>query len=245
MLCYRHTGFVTVMLQLLGDTDKALSILRARSLLVRLIQSLPTPAIAAAGGPSGLLNITRLLAAQELAKGKAPASFGTTCRGGGSDADQSSETSVAGDQQAEPVDPKSNSKLGPERDGKLVDSPSSDQDSLLKVITVGTISECVRSLGRRCRMLIRTNNRLFIFKKEDMVVKSPYTNISLDVHVFTNPLIPRDIPTSGLTLGTRRRCCGGRSWIHPGSGYRARNKDLEALFWAKCLLRRCWNRSTR
>lgn len=81
--------------------------------------------------------MTRLLAAQELAKGKVPASFGTTSRGGGSDGDQASVTSVAGDQPAESVDPKSSSKLGPERDGKLVDSPSSDQDSLLKVITVG------------------------------------------------------------------------------------------------------------
>lgn len=138
-----HATFAIVVLQLLGDTDKALSILRARSLLVRLIQSLPTPAIAAAGGPRGLLNMTRLLAAQELAKGKAPASFGTTSRGGGSDADQSSVTSVAGDQEAEPVHPKSNNKLGPEPDGKSADSPSSDQDSLLKVITGGATSACV------------------------------------------------------------------------------------------------------
>lgn len=98
---------------------------------MRLIQSLPTPAIAAAGGPCGLLNVTRLLAAQELAKGKTPASFGTTSRGGGSDADQSSVTSVAGDQQTEPVVPK--------RDSKLVDSPSSNQDSLLKVNAVRAI----------------------------------------------------------------------------------------------------------
>lgn len=121
------------MLQLLGETDKALSILRARSLLVRLIQSLPTPAIAAAGGPCGLLNITRLLAAQELAKGKAPASFATTHQGGGSDGDQSSVTSIAGDPQAGAVDSKRKSRLGPERVSKLVDSTSSDQDSLLKV----------------------------------------------------------------------------------------------------------------
>eukprot|EP00903_Cladosiphon_okamuranus_P019656 g18070.t4 len=65
--------------QVLGDADKALSILRARSLL-------------------------------------------------------SSVTSVAGDHQAELVDPKSTSKLGPESDGKLADSPSSDQDSLLKML---------------------------------------------------------------------------------------------------------------
>ncbi|CAN0450624.1 unnamed protein product, partial [Ectocarpus sp. 12 AP-2014] len=49
--------------QLLGDTDKALATLRARSLLVRLVQSIPTPAVSAVGGPHGLLNITRLLAA--------------------------------------------------------------------------------------------------------------------------------------------------------------------------------------
>lgn len=91
--------------------------------------------------------MTRLLAAQELAKGKVPASFETTSGGGGSDADHSSMASIAGDQQAGPVGPKSNSKLGPERDGKLVDSPSSDQDSLLKVIIVGAISEFVGSPG--------------------------------------------------------------------------------------------------
>ena len=145
-----HATFAIVVLQLLGDTDKALSILRARSLLVRLIQSLPTPAVAAAGGPSGLLNMTRLLAAQELAKGEAPASFETTPGGGASEADHSSVTSVAADQQAEPVDRESNSELGPARDSKLVDSPSSDQDSLLKVVNVGATSECVRSLAREC-----------------------------------------------------------------------------------------------
>lgn len=130
-------------LQLLRDTDKALSILRARSLLVRLIQSLPTPAIAAAGGPCGLLNITRLLAAQDLAKGNAPASFGSISCGDRIDTDQSS---VAGDQQAEPVVPKRNSKLVPECDNKLVDPPSSDQDSLLKV---NIVHSCVEVLWIR------------------------------------------------------------------------------------------------
>lgn len=129
------------MLQLLRDTDKALSILRARSLLVRLIHSLPTPAIAAAGGPRGLLNITRLLAAQDLAKGNAPASFGSISRGDRIDSDQSSVGSVTGHQQAEPVVPKCNRKLVPGCESKLVDTPSSDQDSLLKVKTV-------RSYGR-------------------------------------------------------------------------------------------------
>lgn len=135
-------------LQLLRDTDKALSILRARSLLVRLISSLPTPAIAAAGGPPGLLNITRLLAAQDLAKGNAPASFGSMSRSDRIDTDQSSVGSVTGGEQAEPVLPKHNSKLVPECDSKLVDTPSSDQDSLLKV---STVRSCVEDLWVRLR----------------------------------------------------------------------------------------------
>lgn len=93
---------------------------------MRLIQSLPTPAIEAAGGPSGLLNITRLLAAQELARGSPPVSFGILPRGGEIETDQTSAGSVRGDQQAEPVDPK--------RDRKLTDTQSSEQDSLLKVM---------------------------------------------------------------------------------------------------------------
>ncbi|CAM9107710.1 unnamed protein product, partial [Ectocarpus fasciculatus] len=112
--------------QLLGDTDKALATLRARSLLVRLIQSIPTPAVSAAGGPHGLLNITRLLAAQDLAKGKAPASFGSVSDDGGNDADQASVGSVAGDQDGHPVLPR--------RCSKLVYKPPSDQDSLLKML---------------------------------------------------------------------------------------------------------------
>ncbi|CAN0008104.1 unnamed protein product, partial [Ectocarpus sp. 8 AP-2014] len=112
--------------QLLGDTDKALATLRARSLLVRLIQSIPTPAVSAAGGPHGLLNITRLLAAQDLAKGKAPASFGSVSDDGGNDADQASVGSVAGGQHGEPVLPR--------RGSKLVYKPPSDQDSLLKML---------------------------------------------------------------------------------------------------------------
>lgn len=60
--------------QLLHDTDTALCILRARCLLVRLIHSLHTPAVAAAGGARGVLNLTRLLAAQDLAKGMVPTS---------------------------------------------------------------------------------------------------------------------------------------------------------------------------
>lgn len=126
------------LLQLLGDTDKALATLRARSLLVRLIQSIPTPAVSAAGGPHGLLNITRLLAAQDLAKGKAPASFGSVSDDGGNDADQASVGSVAGDQDGEPVLRR--------RCSKLVYKPPSDQDSLLKVTLTelaGRVPTCV------------------------------------------------------------------------------------------------------
>lgn len=127
-----HADMLTVfltLLQLLGDTDKALATLRARSLLVRLVQSIPTPAVSAVGGPHGLLNITRLLAAQDLAKGKAPASFGSVSDDGGNDADQASVGSVAGDQDNEPVLPR--------RCSKLVYKPPSDQDSLLKVMLAG------------------------------------------------------------------------------------------------------------
>ncbi len=139
--CPSPCCFPSALLQLLRDTDKALSILRARSLLVRLIQSLPTPAIPAAGGPHGLLNITRLLAAQDLAKGIAPASFGSISRGGGNDADQS-VGSQAVDQRADPVVSKRTSKLGSGRDSKLADTPS-PEDSLLKVCTVRARSNSV------------------------------------------------------------------------------------------------------
>lgn len=99
---------------------------------MRLIQSLPTPAIPAAGGPYGLLNITRLLAAQDLAKGTAPASFGSMSRSGGNDTDQSGG-SETGDDKADPVVSKSNSKLGSRLDSKLTDTPTPDEESLLKV----------------------------------------------------------------------------------------------------------------
>lgn len=98
---------------------------------MRLIQSLPTPAIAAAGGPCGLLNITRLLAAQDLAKGSTP-SFGELFCGGPDTADQSSEESVIIDpQQGDPALPKGGRKA--DRDIKFGDTPSSEQDSSLKV----------------------------------------------------------------------------------------------------------------
>lgn len=110
------------------DTDIALAIHRARSLLVCLIHSLPTPAITAAGGPRGLLNITRLLAAQDLAKGISPASMGIAAHGDGNDVGQSAVGSVAGEQQRE-------TGAMPKSDKKLVDTPQPDQDSLLKVVS--------------------------------------------------------------------------------------------------------------
>lgn len=106
--------------QLLDESDVALSLLRARSLLVRLIYTLPTPALAASGGPSGLLNITRLLAAQDLAKGIAPSSIVT------SDDHSSLPSSDQHDQ----------TNAGPplDRDSKLISSSRLDGESLLKVI---------------------------------------------------------------------------------------------------------------
>lgn len=102
--------------------------------MVRLINSLPTPAIPAAGGPSGLLNITRLLAAQDLASGDTPASMGFTIpessTGHGSvNIEQLPVRSVGGDD-----DGKSNSAKV--RDRKIADTtctPQADQDPLLKV----------------------------------------------------------------------------------------------------------------
>lgn len=126
--------FPLAMPKVLRDTDTALSVLGARSLVVRLINSLPTPAIPAAGGPSGLLNITRLLAAQDLAKGDTPASMSFTIpesstAHGGVNVEHLSVGPVAGD-----GDSKAN--IAKERDRKLADStctPQTDQDPLLKV----------------------------------------------------------------------------------------------------------------
>ncbi|CAM9591597.1 unnamed protein product, partial [Scytosiphon promiscuus] len=116
--------------KLLFDTDKALSILRARSLLVRLVQSLPTPAIAAAGGPCGLLNITRLLAAQDLAKGDSPLFGELFC--GGASVTQSSIESATDPQRGDSVVSKGDGKT--DRDTKFGDTPSSEQDSSLKML---------------------------------------------------------------------------------------------------------------
>ena len=109
--------------------------------MVRLIHSLPTPAIAASGGPAGLLNITRLLAAQDLAKGIAPASIGSSVLNGldgvsgdGTGVDQSHLGSVGGDEDHSHSHSHghSNSVLI-ERDRKLVTSPQPDGESLLQV----------------------------------------------------------------------------------------------------------------
>lgn len=102
--------------------------------MVRLINSLPTPAIPAAGGPSGLLNITRLLAAQDLAKGDTPASMSFTipdssAGDGGVNGEQLSVGPVVGDGE-------SKANIAKERNRKLADStctPQTDQDPLLKV----------------------------------------------------------------------------------------------------------------
>lgn len=140
---------------------------------MRLIQSLPTPAIAAAGGPRGLLNITRLLAAQDLAKGNAPASFGSISRGDRICTDQSSVGSVTGDEQAEPVVPKRNSKL--------VDTPSSDQDSLLKVKTVLLCIE-VRFCGFACvTTLKKTHHSIFAILLHALSSSQTYQTFSLAV----------------------------------------------------------------
>lgn len=98
---------------------------------MRLIQSLPTPAIAAAGGPCGLLNITRLLAAQDLAKGITP-SFGEICCGEASGGDRSSVESATDPEQGDPHVPKGDSKT--DHRIKFGDTPSSEQDSSLKVM---------------------------------------------------------------------------------------------------------------
>ena len=126
--------FSLTLAKVLRDTDIVLSVLGARSLVVRLINSLPTPAIPAAGGPSGLLNITRLLAAQDLAKGDTPASISFTIPDSSTDhagvnVEQLSVRSVPGDS-----DSKVN--IAKERDRKLADrtcTPQTDQDPLLKV----------------------------------------------------------------------------------------------------------------
>lgn len=130
--------FPLALAKVLRDTDTALSVLGARSLVVRLINSLPTPAIPAAGGPSGLLNITRLLAAQDLAKGDTPASMSFTIpesstAHGGVNVEHLSVGPVTGD-----GDSKAN--IAKERDRKLADStctPQTDQDPLLKVTWSG------------------------------------------------------------------------------------------------------------
>lgn len=75
--------------------------------------------MAAAGGPGGLLNMTRLLAAQDLAKGNAPASMSMGSAVG----------SEAGSQQG------GGSGVGQESERKVIDTPQPSHDSLLKVIT--------------------------------------------------------------------------------------------------------------
>lgn len=111
--------------QLLHDTDTALSMLRARSLLVHLIHSLHTPAIAAAGGPRGLLNLTRLLAAQDLAIGKVPTSVWSSADGGPQSAHQWAIGLATGEGQGETG---SDSQRN-----ELADTAQPDQDPLLKV----------------------------------------------------------------------------------------------------------------
>lgn len=129
---YCHAASVARFTQVLHDTDTALAVLRARSLLVRLIHSLPTPAIAAAGGPDGLLNITRLLAAQDLAKGTAPALMESTPYSDGHNAGQSAPGSMTRDRQGE-ITPL------PERDGKVIDSTQPDHEPLLKVMNASFV----------------------------------------------------------------------------------------------------------
>lgn len=119
-----------VFVQLLLESDTALSVLRGRSLLVHLIHSLPTPAIAAAGGPGGLLNITRLLAAHDLANGIAPTSVGTLAEMTDGDDRNDSEPpprpSVVGAAEGE-------ADHLPGTDSKLLDFPQLQRKSLLKV----------------------------------------------------------------------------------------------------------------
>lgn len=127
-LLHYHVVFVARLIQVLHDTDTALAVLRARSLLVRLIHSLPTPAIAAAGGPRGLLNITRLLAAQDLAKGTTPALMESTPHSDGHNAGQSAPGSMTRDRQGDPPSL-------PEGDRKVIDPTQPGHEPLLKVMS--------------------------------------------------------------------------------------------------------------
>ncbi|CAM9123344.1 unnamed protein product [Choristocarpus tenellus] len=102
----------TALAKVLWSTDMTLSVLRARCLLVHLIHNLHMPAVAAAGGPQSLLRLTRLLAAQEMATGTAPAPVW----GKGSDNGHSSEDTRNDTRNDLPVDARTS------------------QDSLLKVL---------------------------------------------------------------------------------------------------------------
>lgn len=94
---------------------------------MRLIHGLHTPAIAAAGGPTGLLNLTRLLAAQDLAKGSVPSSvWGSADYGHGRNNCHPSEAGLVAGEGHE-----NNSKS--QRTKEHVDTPQSNEDSLLKV----------------------------------------------------------------------------------------------------------------
>lgn len=121
---------VSYLPQLLHDTDTALSMLRARSLLVHLIHSLHTPAIAAAGGPRELLNLTRLLAAQDLANGSVPTSVWNSADGGPQSSHEWAIGLTTGEDQGE-------ARSGSQRNNELADTAQPDQDSLLKVTIVG------------------------------------------------------------------------------------------------------------
>lgn len=90
---------------------------------MRLIHSLHTPAIAAAGGPRGLLNLTRLLAAQDLAKGSVPASVWSTHHA----APPPDARLIAGAGQSET----NSESIG---NTKIVTTPAPNQDPLLRVL---------------------------------------------------------------------------------------------------------------
>lgn len=153
----------------------ALSILRARSLLVRLIHSLNTPAIAAAGGPRSLLNLTRLLAAQDLANGSVPTSV------------WSSADSLQGSQQLEigyatgEVQGTDHSVL--QHNDKVVGAAHLDQDSLLKVGIVQAGGVC-QEKGLLVQNVLGLTGRGAFFLRS--ILSSLMT---WDTHVGVDPLI--------------------------------------------------------
>ncbi|CAM9363904.1 unnamed protein product, partial [Discosporangium mesarthrocarpum] len=112
--------------KVLCDTDRALCVLRARRLLVRFIHLLQLPAVTAAGGPHSLLSLTRLLAAEEMAKGEAPASLWRKCQGEG----QESGGKLHGMSSSE----RQTHSTGKSGQGKNHPVDATPTDSLLKVL---------------------------------------------------------------------------------------------------------------